>query len=59
MHVTERDTHTDGTPSWVKVFEIIAVVVLLLVVVLVVAGRGEHGPGRHTGPPPGLEHGQP
>ena len=39
-----------GTPRWVKVFGIIALVVgLLLVSFLVVGGRpGGHGPGRHT-----------
>jgi hypothetical protein len=36
-----------GTPRWVKVFGIIALVVVLLVVVATFIG-GEHGPGRHT-----------
>jgi ABC-type transporter Mla subunit MlaD len=58
--VTE-DMQTAGTPRWVKVFGIIALVVLVLVVVMLIAGRGGHGPGRHaaggeepaghTGPP--------
>jgi hypothetical protein len=34
-----------GTPRWVKVFGIIAIVVLLLVVFMLLTG---HGPGRHT-----------
>jgi hypothetical protein len=34
-----------GTPRWVKVFGIIAIVVVLLVVFMLRAG---HGPGRHT-----------
>ena len=34
-----------GTPRWVKVFGIIAIVVVLLVVVMLLTG---HGPGRHT-----------
>jgi hypothetical protein len=38
-----------GTPHWVKVFGIAALVLVLLVVVLIVAGDGRHGPGRHTG----------
>jgi ABC-type transporter Mla subunit MlaD len=38
-----------GTPRWVKVFGIIALVLLVLVVVMIVVGRGGHGPGRHTG----------
>jgi ABC-type transporter Mla subunit MlaD len=44
-------SHPDtGTPRWVKVFAIIAVLVVLLFVVLVVTGRGGgHGPGRHLG----------
>jgi ABC-type transporter Mla subunit MlaD len=56
-----------GTPRWVKVFGIVALVVVVLVVVVAVTGRGgEHGPGRHapavdtggghTGPPPGVTH---
>lgn len=41
---------TTGTPRWVKVFGIVAlVVVLLVVIVLFVQGSGGgHGPGRHT-----------
>ena len=39
-----------GTPLWVKVFGIIALVVLmLLVIVTLTGGGGSHGPGRHTG----------
>ncbi|HLM22692.1 MAG TPA: hypothetical protein VK390_14355 [Propionibacteriaceae bacterium] len=34
-----------GTPRWVKVFGIIAIVVILLVVIMLLTG---HGPGRHT-----------
>ena len=40
----ETEPHT--TPSWVKVFGIIALVVVLLFVVLLLA-PGSHGPGRH------------
>jgi hypothetical protein len=42
-----------GTPRWVKVFGIIAIVVVLLVVFMLLTG---HGPGRHT--PPGDAGGQ-
>jgi len=38
-----------GTPRWVKVFGIIAIVVVLLFIILLLAGGGRHGPGRHTG----------
>ena len=38
---------TTGTPRWVKVFGIIALVVVLLFVVLLVIG-GSHNPGRHA-----------
>jgi hypothetical protein len=38
---------TTGTPRWVKVFGIIAIIVALLFVVMLVAGGGRHGPGRH------------
>jgi hypothetical protein len=34
-----------GTPRWVKVFGIIAIVVVLLFVIMLLTG---HGPGRHT-----------
>lgn len=44
---TSVDDATTGPPRWVKVFGVVAVLVLLLFVVLLVAGRGEHGPGRH------------
>ncbi len=37
-----------GTPRWVKVFGIIALVLVLLFVVLLLAGGGSHGPARHT-----------
>jgi hypothetical protein len=37
-----------GTPRWVKVFGIVALVVILLVVIMLLTG-GNHGPGRHTG----------
>jgi ABC-type transporter Mla subunit MlaD len=46
--MTEKGTHTAGTPRWVKVFGIIALVLVVLVVVMLVTGRGGHGPGRHT-----------
>jgi hypothetical protein len=38
-----------GTPRWVKVFGIIALVLVLGFVILILTGRGGgHGPGRHT-----------
>ena len=46
--MTEKDTETAGTPRWVKVFGIIALVLLVLVVVMLITGRGGHGPGRHA-----------
>lgn len=40
---------TTGTPRWVKVFGIIAIVLgLLFVILLFTRGPGGHGPGRHT-----------
>ena len=39
---------TEGTPRWVKVFGIVAVVVVLLFVILLIVG-GPHGPSRHVG----------
>ena len=57
-----------GTPRWVKVFGLIALVAVVLFVVVMLVGGGEHGPSRHTpgggsdtpathtGPLPGFEH---
>ncbi len=39
-----------GTPRWVKVCGIIALVVVLLFVIVLVAGGGGHGPSRHSMP---------
>jgi hypothetical protein len=71
----EENARTAGTPRWVKVFAIVAVLAVVLVVVLVLTGRGgEHSPrrhiapaettpadggGGHTGPPAGVTHTQP
>ena len=38
---------TYGTPTWVKLFGIVAIVLVLLVVIVMLAGGGSHGPGRH------------
>jgi hypothetical protein len=38
---------TPGTPLWVKVFGIVALVLVLLVIIMLFAGGGSHGPGRH------------
>jgi ABC-type transporter Mla subunit MlaD len=62
--MAEKETQTAGTPRWVKVFGIIALLLLLLVVIALLVGKGDHGPGRHTprghtGPPPGVTHEQP
>jgi hypothetical protein len=67
--MTEKGGPAPGTPGWVKVSGIIALVVIVLVVVMLIVGRGGHGPGRHTpggnapgghtGPPPGVTHQQP
>ena len=46
--MTEKDTQSAGTPLWVKVVGIIALVVVVLVVVILIAGRSGHGPSRHT-----------
>lgn len=48
-----------GTPRWVKVFAIIALVVVLLAVIMLVTGAGgDHGPWRHmrsgNTPPPSV-----
>jgi hypothetical protein len=37
---------TTGTPRWVKVFGIVALVLVLLFLVLLLTGN--HGPGRHS-----------
>jgi hypothetical protein len=48
---------TTGTPRWVKVFGIIALLmVLLIVILLLTGGPGGHGPGRHMSPGGGGGH---
>ena len=37
-----------GTPRWVKVTAVVAIVVVVLVAVMLLVG-GDHGPGRHGG----------
>ena len=38
---------TAGTPRWVYVFGIVALIVIVLFVVLLLIGGGDHGPSRH------------
>ena len=40
---------TTGTPRWVKVGGVVALVLVLVLVVVMLVGGGSHGPGRHTG----------
>jgi len=63
----------NGAPRWVKISAIVAVAVVVVFLVVLIVGSGQHGPGRHTpggpsepapdtagshtGPPPGVEHG--
>jgi ABC-type transporter Mla subunit MlaD len=42
----QRLPSSPGTPRWVKLFGIIALILVLLVGVMLLSG-GEHGPGRH------------
>lgn len=43
------DRATSGTPRWVKVFGIIALVVVVLLIILQLTGvAGDHSPGRHN-----------
>ena len=59
------DGPSAGTPRWVKVAALVAVVLVVLIAVMLAFGGGEHGPGRHTGsgdggghtPPAGLPEG--
>jgi hypothetical protein len=37
----------DGTPRWVKVSAVLALILVALVVVMLLVGPGGHGPGRH------------
>lgn len=42
------DLGATGTPRWVKVFALAALVAIVVFIVLLLTGRGgEHGPGRH------------
>jgi hypothetical protein len=36
-----------GTPRWVKVSAIVALVLVALAIIVMVASGGQHGPGRH------------
>lgn len=51
-HTHERPDRrsTTGTPRWVKVFGIIAVVLVLLVGILHLTGNSLGGPGSHSLP---------
>ena len=44
-----------GTPRWVKVFGLLALLVVLLVILLLAGGGGGHGPGRHSGAPVSID----
>lgn len=43
----ETPESPEGTPRWVKIAGIIALIVVILVLLMLVVGGGEHGPGRH------------
>jgi len=60
-HMADSDRYP-GTPRWVKVFGIFALVLVLLFVVLHLTGHGlgDHRPGKHApsgGGPPSPERG--
>ena len=38
-----------GTPRWVKILGLGALALAFLVVIVLIAGGGDHGPGRHFG----------
>lgn len=46
--MTERDESEGGLPRWVKLFLITAAVLAAVLVALMLAGGGQHGPGRHS-----------
>ncbi len=43
----QRSSPNTGTPRWVKVAALIALVLVVLFVVVALTGRDGHGPGRH------------
>ena len=50
-HMVDPPSDSDtGTPRWVKLSAIVAVVVIVLVGIMLLAGGGPggHGPGRHS-----------
>ena len=49
-----KTTDDTGTPRWVKVFGIMALVLIVLIIILHLTG---HGLGRHTHRPPVTEQG--
>jgi len=53
---TRESTAYPGTPRWVKVSAIVALILILLIVVVMVLGGGEHDPMRHIPSASGLTH---
>ena len=53
---TRESTAYPGTPRWVKVSAIVALILILLIVVVMVLGGGEHNPTRHIPSASGLTH---
>ena len=48
---TQLRHEAEGTPRWVKVFGVVALVLVVLFVILLLTGRGGgHGPRRHAVP---------
>lgn len=45
------------TPRWALVLGFVTLIVILVAVIMMVAGGGQHGPGRHTGGEPGVQRG--
>ncbi len=45
--VDSSSESTTGTPQWVKMFGIVALILVLLIIIMMLVSGGEHGPGRH------------
>jgi hypothetical protein len=43
----QRPSPDTGTPRWVKIAGLVALVLVVLFVVVALTGRDGHGPGRH------------
>ena len=44
-----NESNSQAMPAWVKICGAIGLAVVVIIILMVVLGRGEHGPGQHSG----------